>query len=75
MIKRNSLKKQKLIESKDVDAYWAHVLWQRHGLRIEDYEKMTEAQKAFYIASERYEDEHPCRKDGYMFRTAVKGGK
>lgn len=57
-----------------MDAYWAHVLWQRHGLRIEDYEKMTEAQKAFYIASERYEDEHPCRKDGYMFRTAVKGG-
>ncbi len=57
-----------------MDAYWAHVLWQRHGLRIEDYEKMTEAQKAFYIASERYEDEHPCRKDGYMFKTAVKGG-
>ena len=49
-----------------MDAYWAHVLWQRHGLRIEDYEKMTEAQKAFYIASERYEDEHPCRKDGSL---------
>lgn len=32
--------------------WWAHALWQRHGLRMEDFCNMTRAQRLFYIASE-----------------------
>ena len=36
----------------DVNASWAHVLWQRHGLRMEDFYNMDSRLQHLYIASE-----------------------
>ncbi|MCC8136262.1 MAG: hypothetical protein LUG91_00705 [Ruminococcus sp.] len=47
--------------------YWAHVLWQRHNLRMEDFAEMPRERQLFYIASELEEGQHPCRLDG-LFR-------
>ena len=71
MIKRNSLKKQKTNRKQGCGCVLgtcalAKAWTQNRRLREND--------RSPDIASERYEDEHPCRKDGYMFRTAVKGG-
>ena len=42
---------------------WAHILWQRHGLRMEEFDKMPDRTKLFYIASEMCEISDPCRTD------------
>ena len=60
---------KKLIRSGGGDGYWAHVLWQRHGLRMEDFAVMPRTRQLFYIASELIESEDPCRLD-----TRQKGG-
>ena len=39
------------------DGYWAHTLWQRHGLRPEEYDAMPRKMQLFYIASELVVDE------------------
>ena len=44
-------------------AWVAHLLWQRHNLRPEEFYAMPSYLKAFYIASEDIENEHPCRRD------------
>ncbi len=31
---------------------WAHILWQVHGLRMEEFYNMPDTLRAFYIASE-----------------------
>lgn len=56
-------KTQKLIACVGSEPYWAHILWQRHGLRMEEFDAMPKKTKLFYIASEQYEGEHPCRLD------------
>lgn len=33
-------------------ASWAHVLWQNHGLRMEDFYNMSPELRSLYIASE-----------------------
>lgn len=45
------------------DVRRAHVLWQRHGLRPEEFDRMSRRQKLFYIASEEEESARPCRRD------------
>ncbi len=42
-------------------AYWAHVLWQRHDLRPEEFEAMPRSKQRFFIASELVEDKGPVR--------------
>jgi len=49
------------------ETYWAHVLWQRHGLRPEEFDRMSRRQKLFYIASEEEESARPCRRDTMKF--------
>lgn len=44
-------------------AYWCSVLWQRHGLRMEEFYAMPRRQQLLYIASELREDEKPVRHD------------
>ena len=39
------------------DGYWAHALWQRHGLHPEEYDAMPRKMKLFYIASELVVDD------------------
>lgn len=46
--------------------YWAHVLWQRHNLRMEEFNSMPRKRQLFYIASELAEMEEPCRRDIFV---------
>lgn len=41
------------------DWEWAHIMWQRHGIRIEEWGEMERNQKDAYIASEQLEIENP----------------
>ena len=45
----------------------AHILWQRHGLRMEEYAEMPRNVQLAYIASEMLEQELPA---GSMDRLA-----
>ena len=38
---------------------WAHILWQRHNLRMEEWAEMPREVQLAYIASEQLESEHP----------------
>lgn len=38
---------------------WAHILWQRHHLRMEDFADMPRTVQLAYIASEQLEDKNP----------------
>lgn len=49
-------------------------MWQNHGLRFEEWEKMPRLRKLFYIASEAYELEHPQKRAGIVM-FAKKGGR
>lgn len=39
-------------DSDDPESMWAHVLWQRRGLRMEEFMAMSLELKCVYIASE-----------------------
>ena len=54
------------------EAYWAHVLWQRHNLPMEVFLGWPWQKRLAYIASEQYENAHPVRRDSLHFK--VKGG-
>lgn len=43
-------------------ARWAHILWQRHNLRPEEFERMSRPMQLFYIASELEENREPVRR-------------
>ena len=60
---KGNRRRKKLIRSAGSETYWAHVLWQRHGLRPEEFDRMSRRQKLFYIASEEEESARPCRRD------------
>ena len=66
-------RRKKLIESKGTLEYWAHVLWQRHGLRPEEFERMPKRKRGFFIAYELVETEDPCRRGVYLL-SGRKGG-
>ena len=38
---------------------WAHILWQRHHLRMEEWAEMPREIQLAYIASEQLEMDHP----------------
>ena len=44
-------------------AWWAHVLWQRHNLPIEEFLDWPWQKRLVYIASESIELENPVRLD------------
>ena len=49
-------------ESEDSATWvWAHILWQRHDLRMEDFADMPREVQLAYIASEQLEMETPYR--------------
>lgn len=39
-------------DSDDYESVWAHVLWQRRGLRMEEFMAMSRELKCVYVASE-----------------------
>ncbi len=46
-------------EDGDFYSMWAHILWQRRGLRMEDFFRMSETCRLVYIASEILASDHP----------------
>lgn len=46
-------------EGGDDESIWAHILWQRHGLRFEDFFSMSHDLRLVYIASEMIEAKDP----------------
>lgn len=50
------------------------MLWQRHGLRMEEFEKMPERAKFFYIASELCERKESCRTEIEILLAMLKSG-
>jgi hypothetical protein len=42
-------------------ADWIRILWQRHGLRPEEFYAMPTELQAWYVAMELREQENPCR--------------
>ena len=49
-------------ESGDPESFiwqWAHILWQRHHLRMEEFADMPRTVQLAYIASEQLEDKNP----------------
>lgn len=46
-------------DSDDFESVWAHVLWQRRGLRIEEFMNMSFGLKCVYVASELLASKDP----------------
>lgn len=34
------------------DSFWAHLMWQKHGMRFQEFFGMEESERLIYIASE-----------------------
>jgi len=49
------------------EARWAHLLWQRHNLRMEEFLEFPRDKKLAYIASEMLEQEDPARFDSFLY--------
>lgn len=48
------------VETKDtVDWQYAHILWQKRGLRMEEFAEMPRNVQLAYIASEQLANEYP----------------
>lgn len=59
----------------DEDSYewqWAHILWQRHNLRMEEWANMPREVQLAYIASEQLEDTHPLQASNRMAKAYIK---
>ena len=59
-------------EGGDFDSMWAHILWQRRGLRMEDYFSMSETCRLVYIASEVLAAEQPQNMTDIMVHSLSK---
>ena len=46
-------------DSEDTESVWAHILWQRRGLRMEEFMAMSFELKCVYIASEQLAAKQP----------------
>ena len=46
-------------EDGDFESMWAHILWQRRGLRMEDFLRMSHECQMVYIASELLAADQP----------------
>ena len=59
-------------EDGDFESMWAHILWQRRGLRMEDFLSMSETCQLVYIASEILADHQPQNMTDIMVRSLSK---
>ena len=51
---------------------WAHILWQRRGLRMEDFFSMSESLQLVYIASELLASTQPQNMTDVMVHSLSK---
>ena len=54
------------------ESYWARVMWQRHGIAMEEYLDWPVSKKLLYIACEQLESMDPVRF--YPVVSVKKGG-
>ena len=59
-------------DSEDFDSRWAHVLWQRRGLRMEEFMAMSMELKCVYVASELVADREPVNTTDALVRSLSK---
>lgn len=51
---------------------YAHILWQKRGLRMEEFAEMPRNVKLAYIASEQLEDSHPVNASDRLAHVYIK---
>ena len=59
-------------EDGDFDSMWAHILWQRRGLRMEEFFRMSETCRLVYIASEILANDQPQNMTDIMVHSLSK---
>jgi len=60
-------------ESEDaVDWQWAHILWQKRGIRLEEYAEMPMNVKLAYIASEELANDAPLGASDRLAKVMIK---
>lgn len=62
-------------ESEDKDAFewqWAHILWQKKGLRMEEFAELPFNVKLAYIASEELASESPQNATERLAKVYIK---
>lgn len=60
-------------ESEDAgDWQWAHILWQKRGIRLEEYAEMPMSVRLAYIASEELASEHPLDASDRLAKVMIK---
>lgn len=59
-------------EDGDFQSMWAHILWQRRGLRMEEFMAMSDELQLVYIASELLASEQPQNMTDVMVHSLSK---
>ncbi len=65
-------------EDEDEQSYewmWAHILWQKKGIRMEEYATMERNVRLAYIASEELSMEKPLNANERLARALIKTKK
>lgn len=65
-------------EDEDEQSYewmWAHILWQKKGIRMEEYVTMERNVRLAYIASEELSMEKPLNANERLARALIKTKK
>lgn len=52
--------------------YWAHVMWQNHGIRMEEWTEMPRNVQLAYIASELVERDTPQKSVNRLAKAFLK---
>ena len=55
-----------------IEWQWAHILWQRRGLRMEDFAEMSTNVRLAYIASEQLAMERPLNSNDRLAKAYEK---
>lgn len=51
---------------------WAHILWQKRGLRMEEFAEMPRNIQLAYIASEQLSTNHPLKSTDRLAKVYIK---
>lgn len=54
---------------------WAHLLWQKHGIRFEEFAGMERELRLIYMASEQLERESPVNSLNRLAKVYIKTKK
>lgn len=60
------------VEGDSEDWVWAHILWQKRGIRMEEYIDMPRNVQLAYIASEQLEIEQPSESTDRLAKVYIK---